>query len=50
MLNDDDCNLDSIKSRIQRWSTFSDEQKTVFGEICGDAMDFFNYEFPPDQK
>ena len=50
MLNDEDCNLKSIKSRIQRWATFSDKQKTVFGEICGDAMDFFNYRFPPDQE
>ena len=48
MLNDKDSNLSSIKSRIKRWATFSDKQKNIFGEICGDTMDFFNYEFPPD--
>jgi len=37
---------DSLKNRIFRWKSFSDIEKKTFVEICGQAMEYFDYKVP----
>lgn len=41
-----DSTPDQLSRRVERWQHWTGQQKAIFEDVCGEAMDFFGYALP----